>query len=284
MTYTIGLHLALQEEKSLLPATHPLFLPYYPTAIGGQPIVALMFLYIALSSGCARTAIGVLSTVLNVIYFASVGYAMIASRFERLTVADNVAMFIGAVLMITSWSLAQILITIRTPPPKNAKSLWCALTPSSADTQCYPWQHVVYVERIRFLSSLAVILSAFGWMLSLGGIRNAVASVDGHHPMEWTATYTPPLLYLAALLHAGCSGRTSRAMHITSSILSTFFVVSMGYMVISGGVFLSFYPPVGISTQLLLIGGTASLFFWTVVLVLWPFYHSSREYYTVTAM
>ena len=274
--YTAGLRLALREDRSLLPPSHPLLLPYYPTVIGGQLVVALILLHVGLPSSHARSAIGVLSTVLNVIYFACVGYAMIASRFERLTVADNIVMFIGTVLMTASWSFMQIFTTVCEASP--LKNLWCMLDPSSGKTHCNPWRYIIYAEKIRFLSSLAIIISAFGWVLSLNGIHNAVASVDGHRPMEWTATYAPPLLYLAALLHAGCSGRTSHMMHITSSLLSTFFVTSMGYMVISGGEFLCFYPPVGNSTQLLLIGGTASLLFWTIVVVLWPFYGSTRSF------
>ena len=281
--YTIGLGLSIREERSLLPPSDPLFLPYYPTVIGGQIVVALILLHVGLPPSYARAAIGVLSTVLNVIYFASVGYVIIASRFERLTVGDNIVTFIGTVLMTMSWSFVQLLTTIHEPPPKNIKNLWCTLDTSSGYTQCNPWRHIIYTEKIRFLSSLAIILSAFGWLLSLSGIRNAVPSVDGHRFMERMATYAPPFLYLAALLHAGCSGRISRVMHITSSFLSTFFIVSMGYMVVSSGEFLSFYPPVGNSTQLLLIGGSASLFFWTIVLILWPFYYYSvKECATVT--
>ena len=273
--YTTGLRLAIREDRSLLPPSHPLLLPYYPTVVGGQLVIALILLHVGLPSRHARSAIGILSTCLNVIYFACVGYAMIASRFERLTVADNIVMCIGTVLMTTSWSFIQILTAILEPSPQ--KNLWFAFNLSSRKAQCNPWRHIVIAEKIRFLSSLSIILSAFGWVLSLGGIHNARASVDGHWSMEWTATYIPPLLYLAALLHAGCSGRISHRMHITSSFLSTFFVISMGYMVISGGEFLYFYLPVGNSTQLLLIGGTASLFFWTIVVVLWPYYHSTTE-------
>ena len=277
--YTAGLRLAIREDRNLLSPFHPLLLPYYPTVAGGQLVVALILLPVGLplnSRHAARSAIAILSTCLNVLYFACVGYAMIASRFERLSVADNITMFIGTLLMTASWNFVQISTAVHEPPPK--KNLWCTFNPSSGKTQYNSWRYIVCTEKIRFLSSLCVILSALGWMLSLGGIHNAVASVDGHWSMEWIATYVPPLLYLAALLHAGCSGRTSHMMHVASSFLGIFFVTSMGYMVISGGEFLYSYPPVGNSTQLLLIGGTASLFFWTIVVVLWPYYHSTSDY------
>ena len=276
LLYTAGLRLAIREDRSSLPPSHPLLLPYYPTVVGGQLVIALFLLHVGLPSRHARSSIGILSTCLNVIYFACVGYAMIASRFERLTVADNNTMCIGTVLMTTSWSFVQILTAILEPPPQN--NLWFTFNPSSRKAQCNPWRYIIYTEKIRFLSSLAIILSVVGWVLSLSGIHNARTSVRGHWSMEWTATYIPPLLYLTALLHTGCSERISHVMHITSSFLSTFFVTSMGYMVISGGEFLYFYQPVGNSTQLLLIGGTASLFFWTIVVVLWPYYRLSREY------
>jgi hypothetical protein len=86
-------------------------------------------------------------------------------------------------------------------------------------------------------------------------------------------------MYVAAILHAGCTGKASTLMGVISSILNTFFVVGMGSSVTAQGKYLyrtqhDEYPDHDLihSSCLMLGGGVVCLIFWTVVLVLWPFY------------
>ena len=52
----------------------PVYFPVYMILVGGQFVVLLGLLHAALPSGTASSIVGALSTVLNIIYFVSVGY------------------------------------------------------------------------------------------------------------------------------------------------------------------------------------------------------------------
>ena len=272
--YTAGFALALHREEGVLPATSSLLLPYYPTAVGGQLVAAVVLLRIVFPSSPVICA---LSTVLNTIYFAFVGYAIVASQFVTLSVSDNKVMFVGAVLLTISWGFLQ-LVFVLAKPTKQQQTGCCpsVCRPPVSPSSCWVrWPHCIAVgaENVRVFSTLAIILSATGWVISLKGLHNATPNVDGHVFMEWTATYLSPVLYIAALIHAGSSGKVGKMAHIVATVLNTFFTVSMGYMVISSGGFLCCYQDIRNSTHHLLTGGLICLTFWTIACVLWPFYH-----------
>ena len=77
-TAGFGLLLSSKEEDDVLKVESniksPVYFPYYTTLVGGILVVLLGLLHAALSSGIPSSVIGALSTILNTIYFVSVGY------------------------------------------------------------------------------------------------------------------------------------------------------------------------------------------------------------------
>ena len=101
------------------------------------------------------------------------------------------------------------------------------------------------------------------------------------------------LLYSAAILHTGCSGGASTAMGVFSSILSTVYAVFIGFIVITFGKgvytfcqldnikpnYSISHSALNINLIYILASGVGSLFLWSLVLMLRPFYrdHSQRS-------
>ena len=93
----------------------------------------------------------------------------------------------------------------------------------------------------------------------------------------------PPLAYLTALLHAGCSGGASTVMRVFASILNMLFLSFMGSYLVAFAMYLytvamepdddpdfhneHYYE------RMILAGGVIYLVFWGCILALWPFYH-----------
>ena len=278
VAYLAGFGLTLDREKEGLPETSSLLLPCYLVVIGGQFVVVFGLLQAGLPFGTTRSIVGVLSTALNTTYFVFVGFVMVSSKFHTLAVSvnDSRLMLDGTIIQTTSWGLVQILSMFYDPQQQQTRRLLCTCTSVS---QCSTWRHVVCTEVVRLLSILIIFLSAVGWIVSISGIRSITdIDVEAHHFMKWSALFVSPVLYLSALLHAGCSGRASIAMQFFATILNTFFTVSMGYVVISSGLFIYQYPTSRRAKWLQLNGAVLSLFLWTVVLAMWPFYHLRRDY------
>ena len=84
IVYTAGFGLVLNEtvEASATPSlstmivNNPLYFPYYFTLAGGPFVVTFGVLHAALPSNQAGAIIGVLSIILNNIYFVSVGFIL----------------------------------------------------------------------------------------------------------------------------------------------------------------------------------------------------------------
>ena len=85
-------------------------------------------------------------------------------------------------------------------------------------------------ESVRLSSIPAVLLSAVGWCVFIGGLHSSTSSMSYLHG-SWSAATITPLMYVAAVLHAGYTGKASILMGIFASILNTFFVVGMGFSV-----------------------------------------------------
>ena len=303
--FTVGfsLYLANKEDddtlKEISDNKSPLYFPYYMTLVGGQFVAVLGLLHAALPLGLPSYIVGALSTILNTIYFASVGYVINTSHYDiqdlrwyshyyhindhdsRLVRAVRL-MLAGSIILAVSWGLVQLLSSFyeRSPQSVPARNLWCVVV------ECVRNRTTVVSdvsESVRLSIIPVMVLSAVGWGVFIGGqYYRLIWSIDFFG--RWSATFIPPLMYLAALLHAGYTEDASTLMGIFASILNTFFVVGMGFSVTLAGKYLYTSSHSDTNSQdteddpylhfyrLMLGGGMICLIFWTIVLVLWPFY------------
>ena len=306
-TAGFGLLLSSKEEDDLLKVEsnrkNPVYFPYYTTLVGGIFIVILGLLHAALPSGTRSSIIGALSTILNTIYFVSVGYVINISYYEiwsmwldkkwdsynnRLPVHHDPQlvravklMLAGSIILAVCWGLLQLLSHFfyeRCPQSVQTRNLWCVIV------EC--WKNKTTLvrdvsESVRLSSIPAVLLSAVGWCVFIGGLHSNTFYWNYIIHGSWSAATITPLMYVAAVLYAGYAGK---ATGILASILNTFFVVGMGFSVTVEGSYLyqtldqhageySQEERDSIHSSLLMVGGgVVCLTFWTVVLVLWPFY------------
>ena len=301
-------HSMLKEDDS---RKSPLYFPYYMTLVGGQFIAVLVLLHAALPSGRPSSIISAVSTILNTIYFTSVGYVINASyikiqgvkwdNFVGITTVNDPQlvravnlMLAGSIILTVSWSLVQLLSFFcqHSPQPVQRRNLWDVIV------EC--WKNCTVVvgdvsESVRLSSIPAMLLSAIGWCVYVGGVHHN-GLYWGYQVGGWTVVVVTPLMYLASILHAGYTGKASSLMGIFAAILNTFFVVDVGFSVTTAGKYL--YNSLQILTptlqqevedrlkydvyyhRLILGGGIVCLVFWTVVLVLWPFYQPTGTGYS----
>ena len=309
-TAGFGLLLSSKEEDDVLKVESniksPIYFPYYMTLVGGIFVVLLGLLHAALPSGIPSSIVGALSTILNTIYFVSVGYVINKSYNEiwsiwwdkklnsyydhdqspayhnpQLVRAVKL-MLAGSIILTVSWGLLHLLLHFyeQCPQSVQTRSLWRVIV------EC--WKNKTTLvrdvsESVRLSSIPAVLLSAVGWCVFIGGLHSSTSYLNYVHG-GWSAATITPLMYVAAILHAGYTGKTSILMRIFASILNTFFVVGMGFSVTVEGSYLyqTLHQHTGEYSQedrdlihsglLMLCGGVVCLTFWTVVLVLWLFY------------
>ena len=310
-----GLLLSNKDEDSTLKEDSnrksPLYFPYYMTLVGGNFVAILGLLHAGLPSGIPSSIVGALSTILNTIYFVSVGYVINTSYNEifwlwfdqrqdsyrygqsydyhdlPLVRAVNL-MLAGSIILTVSWGLVQVLSFMYEHRSQTVieRNLWCVIV------ECWK-NHTTLVrdvsESVRLSSIPAMLLSAAGWCVFVGGLHYAYYWVYAFG--GWSAATITPLMYVASILHAGYTGKASLVMGIFASILNTFFVVGMGFSVTTVGKYLyqSLHQHSGeysqeendiiLSSRLMLGGGMVCLIFWTVVLVLWPFYRPKGTSY-----
>ena len=102
----------------------------------------------------------------------------------------------------------------------------------------------------------------------------------------WATFFVIPVLYMAALLHAGFSGDASIMSGVFAAIFNVFFILSVGFKVLDISIVmynfrdlpetLSFYttdPQMTYTNNLILGGGVVCLFFWTIIHAARHFYH-----------
>ena len=308
-----------------------MYFPVYMILVGGQFVVLLGLLHAALPSGTASFIVGALSTVLNIIYFVSVGYLInlsclmilgikwskyyendpddqlqlaIGPDVEQQLVRAASLMLAGSIILVVSWSLVQFVSFFyeRHPQPSvPARNLWYVIV------ECWKNRTMLISdvsESVRLASYLAILPSAIGWGTFMGGLFNMNMALKMAYLLlgGWSAVIVTPLMYLASLFHAGCTGKASTVLGIVTSILNTFYIVGMGFSVTFTGQFLYILMtpelaavldaaanPGGTATMsidvqevkkngyLMLVGGVVCLIFWTIVLVLWPFYRPIKE-------
>ena len=87
----------------------PLYFPYYMTLVSGQFVAVLGFLHAALPLGLPSYIVGALSTILNTIYFVSVGY-VINSSYNDIQDLKSC----GSIIIIIMITMLIIIILIHT--------------------------------------------------------------------------------------------------------------------------------------------------------------------------
>ena len=301
----------------------PLLFPYYFALVGGQFVALLLLLHALLPSGIASYIVGVLSSILNVIYFVSVGFlihwsvANVRYYEDRVSSLSEPSLYSlysssdqdlrrailylhavrcvlgGTILMTVSWGLIQLLFFFYEPQtdPQNQRNLWHVIREFATNL---PSQlKALLGELLRICTIPLLVISVIGWCVCVAGLyklsdaaATSVYTTTNSHQYDfgtWAVFFATPLLFLAALLHAGCSGGASIMSGVFAAILNTFFILNMGSTVVS--VCIAKYA-VSLSTSrataetrqtmhiydLILGGGVVCLLFWTIVYAAWHFY------------
>jgi hypothetical protein len=296
IVFTTGFGLQLNElsiasgRTSTLNPNDPFYVPYYLTLAGGPFVIAFGLLHAALPSNLAGAIIGVVSTIFNNIYFVFVGFILsyghllIQLLITGPTTAFNVA-FAGAILLTVSWGFSQILVVFfKQPSQTQRKNLWVLIfTRNREGTHC-----LSCTEVIRLLSIPAAAISIIGWCVYVGGIHNLLQEITTGGVINfispfnnfafWGSVAITPIGFLIALLQAGSSG-SETIFGSLLSILNSFIIVCIGYVVTTIGQFLHsiLQDNSGLETflhnvNLIFGGGVVFLFFWTAMLALSRFY------------
>ena len=275
--------------------TDPSLYPFYVTLVGGPFIALAGSLHALVTIPILSSILGFIAVALSVIYFVSAGTAAvlcshnITSSVYPETEYDSgpanvkvVLMLSGTLMQGVCWCIVMMLSVFYkyrmfdegvVDSPSAHRRLW-PFTPGLGRILCIP----------------CVILSAIGWCIYTGGVYNS---------LPWDMFYItptfiiPPLAYLTALLHAGCSGGASTVMGVFTAVLNMLFLSFMGERLALNAINLhsekcesySIYYHMNkcYYDRLILAGGVLCLFFWGCVLALWPFYrnhplpHTSSE-------
>ena len=269
----------------------PSLYPFYVTLVGGPFITLAGLLHALVTISILSSILGLVSAILSVIYFTSAGTAAMLCSYN-ITSSVHPPYFpkgygsppnVKVVLML-SGTLAQGIC-------------WCTVLMFSVFYKYRTFNedaiHRLSAQRRRhwpftpglgqILCIPCIVLSAVGWCVYIGGVYNT---------LPWDVFYIrpafiiPPLAYLAALLHAGCSGGASTIMGVFTAILNMLFLTFMGESITLNAINLhsnscesyDLYRNGCYYDRFILAGGVLCLFFWGCVLALWPFYRNHPPY------
>ena len=286
----------------------PLVFPYYVALVGG-PFVFLLSLLHTVLPGVASSIIGFLSAIVSNIFFVSNGWVIYYwGLYLKSTVDVNlsvdakaVLMFGGALFAALCWCFVMMLSVSytykRRPDPFSYNGLLNHNSDGPGQGSSDRIRNLPFTPGIARIFSLPfIILSAIGWCVFVAGVDKLPKLQSNGYPTSqsffhlsfYGSMVVGPLLYLAALLHAGCLRSASIVMGAFTSVLHTIYIVFMGYIVTEFGRYIYFscqestsvlplncsllYSSMDINVIYVFSGGVGSLFFWTLVLALWPFY------------
>jgi hypothetical protein len=302
------------------------FLPYYPRTspvlfcqylvLVGGPFVYLLGVAQAILPGIASSIVGVLTAFVSSVYLVSAGFLayggadyiriILELRHEAplLTLDTKVVlMFVGTAFITLCWCFVLMLtVSYKTKPKRNDGD--CQYDIFNPPQGAIGSEHRRRKCRAPFTPGVArglsvpfIILSLAGWCVFTVGVEKLDNDkrLNENFNKSPLATYgaivVGPLLYLAAILHAGCWGGASTAMGVFSSILGTVYTVFIGFIVVTFGKDVytvcqleTTKPNCSInhsSLDIYLIyifaGGVGSLFLWSFVLMLRPFYRDHAQ-------
>ena len=308
--------LQLNSTFNLVPDSRydPLMFPYYEVLVGG-PFVFLFGLLHAVLPSVASSIVGVVSAFVSTTFLVSVGWVIYCGGLvimlmvnSQLTVSlldvKTSLIFGGAVCIALCWCFVMMLSVSynyeKTPNTYGLANYNEIFNPESRVSSRV--RNIPFTPGVaRILSVPFVILSAIGWCLFVVGVNN-LPELESLNPdyMENTSqsffylsfygsVVVGPLLYLAALFHAGCLRGATTIMGVFTCIVHMVYVIFMGYNVTEFGHFIysscqdsppslvncsSFPSTINVNIIYVFAGGSGSLLFWTFVLALWPFYRS----------
>ena len=284
----------------------PLTYPYYVILLGG-PLVFLLGLLHAILPSTASSIIGVASAAVSSVFFASNGWAIyhgaLHLRFVlklNFSVDAKIAlMFSGTLFAAFCWCLVMML-SVSYNYKKSTPNSYEFFNRDEFFNHCQESsrnRNIPFTPGVaRILSVPFIILSVIGWCVFVVGVYKLPDLESNAYDTSQSLFYfsfygsmvTGPLLYLAALLHAGCSGGANTVMGVFTSVLHTLYIVFMGFVVTEFGRYIYFscqestlslncsllHSSIDVNIIYTFAGSVGSLFFWTFVLALWPFYRS----------
>ena len=257
--------------------------PYYVTLVGG-PIIYLLGALHAILPGAASAIVWIVVAFTSTVYFASASWVMYDSGLNSTSGPINgtsnssghlynqiTLMFEGTLFSIICWIVVLILTIFYKNVSQRSRTDKIRRGPFPGMARC--------------LSVPLLTLSVAGWCLFVVGYhlvdysQDSSTVFDGRSKPVVIATFIAgPFLFLASLLHAGFAGDSSFVMGVFLATAHKFYVMTMGFVIVH----LSHYiMKIGLSVPkvkghsylyYMLGGALASLFFWTGVHALWPFY------------
>lgn len=292
---------ALQDDPS-----DPTHFPFYIALIGAPAIYVLGVLH-AMLSGVAGALLGILIAFLSVFYFSSVSWiaydrglnVSLTNESTTPSVSSDAnrqawMMFEGTLFTLICWCTVLILAVFYKNPDDsmfnavNPRHTQDCLTTCRRARATRSGNKRPFPGAARLLSVPFLILSVIGWCVFVDGYhqwnsdRESGSSVFDDHtnPVVISMLIIGPLLYLASLLHAGCSGRAG-TMGVFTAFLHVLYVVSSGF-IITHLIRLNISNNSTATTKryvdYMLGGCVASLLFWTAVYALRPFYQDFRPH------
>ena len=299
-----------------LPRTSPVLFSLYLILVGG-PFVYFLGVAQAILPGIASSIVGIFTAFVGSVYIVCAGSqaysgALYIKEILEINARDGVKlsfdtkevlMFAGAAFITICWCFVlMLMVSYENRPTRNHGNYQYDIfnPPQGAIESPHRRQkcRAPFTPGVaRGLSVPFIILSLVGWGVFTAGIEKLELDDDepflsGYLIESPLATYgaitVGPLLYLAALLHAGCWGGASTVMGVFSSILGTVYTVFIGFIVVAYGK--GFYTVcqlegtkpncsidhsyLGANLILVFAGGVGSLFLWSFVLMLRPFYRN----------
>ena len=216
----------------------PRLFPFYFTLVGGQFVALLFLLHAALPSSIVSYIIGILSSVLNIIFFVSVGYlihwsAPLVKYLERYIRESQQSasdleseikylhalrcILAGAVIMSVVWGVIQLLFFFyeNKSESQNQRTLWCVirefvtnLPTSTSQLKASPG------ELVRACIIPILVLSAIGWCVCVAGLNKLNDNTSSSSISSSTVTST----------------RISEPRRYDFGTWSTFFIVPILYL------------------------------------------------------
>lgn len=299
-------------SQPYLPRTSPVLFSQYLVLVGG-PFVYFLGVAQAILPGIASSIVGIFTAFVSSVYIACAGFqayygALYIKTILELNARDGVIklpldtkevlMFVGAAFITLCWCFVlMLMVSYKTQPKRNHGDYQYDIFNPPQGAVGSPHRRRKYRAPFtpgvaRGLSVPFILLSLVGWGVFTTGVEKLDDEqlLNGFSNESPLATYgaitVGPLLYLAALLHAGCWGGASTVMGVFSSILSTVYTVFIGFIIVTFGK--GFYTicqlegtkpncsidhsSLGSNLIFIFAGGVGSLFLWSFVLMLRPFY------------
>ena len=276
--------------------------PYYIVLVAG-PFVYLSGVLHAILPGLASAIVWMLIVYFNTAYFASLGWVMYTNGVNSTNDDSSLQlrqagldqdynarawlMFLGTLFALLCWCSLLILTVFyrsKGDQDKNIDHSQEFLSTRRTHVLRSTKRQIPFTGVSRILSIPAVIISAVGWCVYVAGywdiLNNSEEPVvfdDRSKPVVSSTFIIGPLFYLASLLHAGCSGRSS-TIGVMTALLHALYVVSAGFVIVHLLQHLINHSESEVKSKIneMLWSCVASLLSATFVRVLVPFYQDFK--------